>query len=588
MPKASIGELLASSPLMRPASRDQSPNAARERMVFRDEDKLKGRIDKGANATRMRSGALGGRLSKLIVERGGSGARAKIQPAKFAADARQRVVVVVSYKGHGSGGGAVGRLVAHGKYLERDGAGPGGEKGQFYDRGEDKVDAYPRLSEWGEDDPRHFRLMLAPESGARIEDLKDFTRATMARMERDLGMPLQWVAVNHHNTDNPHVHVILRGRTSHGREVILPRAYVGRGLRHAARDVATEMLGKRGREDERLALERETRGLGRNRLDQLLEAEITPGQAVRIQAIGRRHDPVLRAAMRERVRRLSLSGLTREEGRGRFVFAHDWVERLTERGQSVPITSRLARSIEGRRIQLYAQRMGELFGEVVELGRRGDREAKAYAIVRDRTRGPIFVNVRSRDIEGLEVGGVVEVQPVAHPGRGHRARLRIASAKPLQSQIEARAVTDLDRELACGAHEGSRGFALGPAKLQALEARIAWHVREGTGQCDLIGRFSFNPGALAGLRREEFDAAQLGLAQTTGKRVLDLNDGMERTWVVRGLQTLHQGRVALLERNDAVAVLVLQRRQHLTPGKAYSISMSNGKAKVSPSLGLER
>ncbi len=557
-------------------------------MVFRDEDKLKGRTERGANATRMRSGTLGSRLSKLSVERGGGSVRTKTQPAKFAADTRQRVVVVISYKGHGGGGGAAGRLLAHGKYLERDGAGPDGEKGQFYDRSEDKVDAYPRLNVWGESDPRHFRLMLAPESGARIEDLKDFTRATMARMERDLGMPLQWVAVNHHNTDNPHVHVILRGRTSYGREVILPRDYVGRGLRHAARDVATEMLGKRGREDERLALEREARALGRTRLDQLLEAEIIPGEAVRIQAIGRRHDPVLRAALRERVRRLSLSGLTREEGRGRFVFAHDWVERLTERGQSVHITRRLARSVEGRRIQLYAPRMGELFGEVLEIGRRGDRETKAYAIVRDEARRPIFVNVHSRDLEGLEIGGMVEVQPLAHSGRGARARLRIVYAKSLQSQIEARAVTELDRQLAHAMHEISHASSVNPQKRQAFEARIKWHEREGTGQRDLTGFFAFRPGALASLRKEEFSTAQLELAQATGKRAIDLNDGMERTSVVRGLQFLHQGRVALLERNDSVAVLLLQRRQRLMPGKAYSVSVTNGKAKASPSLGLER
>src|SRR5262249_14434963 len=158
--------------------------------------------------------------------------------------------------------------------------------------------------EWANADPRHFRLMLSPESGARMGDMKDFTRATMARMERDLGAELEWVAVDHHNTDDPHVHVILRGRRRDGVELIITPDYVKRGLRSAARDVATEILGPRGPEDERLSLDRETRAPRHTRLDKILEAEIQPGRVVRIQAVGRTHQPVLRAALRNRVREL--------------------------------------------------------------------------------------------------------------------------------------------------------------------------------------------------------------------------------------------------------------------------------------------
>jgi type IV secretory pathway VirD2 relaxase len=37
-------------------------------------------------------------------------------------------------------------------------------------------------------------------------------------MERDLGTPLQWVAIDHYNTDNPHVHLLVRGRDTTGRD----------------------------------------------------------------------------------------------------------------------------------------------------------------------------------------------------------------------------------------------------------------------------------------------------------------------------------------------------------------------------------
>ena len=344
MAKASLSERLKTSALVRPSEVMHNIAAVRDMAVFRDEDGLTGKVHKtGASSGRARSGALGGQLSKLLSgRRPGGRFRASGANAAFAQDPRQRVVVTVFYQGHGGSG--AGKLIAHGKYLERDGAGPEGEPGQFYDHEQDRVEAGPRLAEWADKDKRHMRLMLAPESGARIEDMKDFTRATMAQMERDLGAPLDWVAVDHHNTDNPHVHVILRGRRRDGPDLIIPRDYATWGLRHAAREVATQMLGDRGRDDERLALERETRAERSTRLDQLLAAELKPGKTYRIQSIGRGLEPTLRAALRNRVRELTRMGLGREEKRDRFRLDHDWAARLEAIGKGIDLRRRLGRT----------------------------------------------------------------------------------------------------------------------------------------------------------------------------------------------------------------------------------------------------
>ena len=32
----------------------------------------------------------------------------------------------------------------------------------------------------------------------------------MAQVDRDLGRRLDWAAVNHHDTDNPHAHIVMR------------------------------------------------------------------------------------------------------------------------------------------------------------------------------------------------------------------------------------------------------------------------------------------------------------------------------------------------------------------------------------------
>ena len=61
-----------------------------------------------------------------------------------------------------------------------------------------------------------------------MADLRAFTRELMADVERDLGTRLDWVAVDHWNTDNPHVHVLVRGRADDGQDLVISRDYISR------------------------------------------------------------------------------------------------------------------------------------------------------------------------------------------------------------------------------------------------------------------------------------------------------------------------------------------------------------------------
>ena len=589
MAKASLSERLKTSALVRPSEVMHNIAAVRDMAVFRDEDGLVGKVHKTrALSGRARSGALGGQLSKLLSgRRPGGRFRAKGANAAFAQDGRQRVVVTVFYQGHGGSG--AGKLIAHGRYLERDGAGPEGEPGQFYDHEQDRVEAGPRLAQWADEDKRHMRLMLAPESGARIEDLKDFTRATMAQMERDLGMPLEWVAVDHHNTDNPHVHVILRGRRRDGPDLIIPRDYATWGLRHAAREVATQMLGDRGRDDERLALERETRAERTTRLDQLLAAELKPGKTYRIQAIGRGLEPTLRAALRNRVRELARMGLGQEEKRDRFRLDHDWAVRLEEIGKGIDLRRRLGRELEpGQgRLKLYDRTMGRVVGPVLEAGRRGET-GKGYVIVLDGMKRPVLANVREREGVGLQPGAIVAIEPKVHEGMGTRVKIDRLSEMPLATQVEAPAETELDREIVRQLAGEAPRLPNTREVRNAITERIGWHQREGNGGRDLTGRFEFNQGALDRLRTSELSRAEDALTRTTGKRAINIADGLEREWRVRGFVQLHQGRFAMLERTDGVALARMTRALSLKQGNTYSLSITNGKVKATPSLGLDR
>ena len=108
-----------------------------------------------------------------------------------------------------------------------------------------------------EDDRHHFRFIVSPEDASDMEDLKRFTRELMAQAEKDLGTKLEWVAVDHWNTDNPHVHVIVRGRADDGRDLVIDRDYIKSGMRDRAQDLITQELGPRTDLDISRALSRQ-------------------------------------------------------------------------------------------------------------------------------------------------------------------------------------------------------------------------------------------------------------------------------------------------------------------------------------------
>ena len=130
------------------------------------------------------------------------------------------------------------------RYLGRESASADGKHGVFYDAAREGVDAKQEAVQWAQD-RHHFRLIVSPERGGDIPDMTSYIREVMRRVERDLDTKLQWIAVNHHNTDNPHAHVLLRGKQPDGADLVIPRQYISYGIRDRASDVATELLGER-------------------------------------------------------------------------------------------------------------------------------------------------------------------------------------------------------------------------------------------------------------------------------------------------------------------------------------------------------
>ena len=139
------------------------------------------------------------------------------------------------------------------------------------DRSSDGIDDRA-FAERCEDDRHHFRFIVSPEDAGKINDLCAFTRDLMGKAERDLGTELDWVAVDHWNTGNPHVHVLVRGRTDDGKDLVISRNYISGGIRAQAEQLVELELGPRTEREIAAELNAEVKAERWTGLDRALRA----------------------------------------------------------------------------------------------------------------------------------------------------------------------------------------------------------------------------------------------------------------------------------------------------------------------------
>jgi len=297
----------------------------------------------------------------------------------FRLDVRQRVIVKALVSRHmGRGLERAAALAKHLVYLRRDGAGVEGVRPAFCDRERDGVEASTETEGWSED-RHHFRFIISPEHGDRISDLKGYVRDVMGRVSADLGEPgLRWIATCHYDTDRPHAHVLVRGRRGDGRDLVIPRDYIGYGFRGRAQEVAQERLGDLSRIDAERRVWKETEAARFTGLDRRLLAAMDADRTVPDGVGG--HD-AWAALTRGRLRHLEGLGLARRSGR-RFQLSEGMEARLKRLQASRDIIRTLnQRRLEGARgvRQLEGQAIA---GEVVKSGFHDELGAIPFVIVR--------------------------------------------------------------------------------------------------------------------------------------------------------------------------------------------------------------
>lgn len=199
------------------------------------------------------------------------------------------VVVKARFAAHGIE--RVSQLRAEVKYLARAGsardrgeAGPdarGGERHlqssdgdelSFYNARETGLDAQAMTAGWAVD-ARHLRLIIAADDGEALGDLRPMVREIMARLEVKLATRLDWLAVDHWDTSGPHTHVLVRGRTAKGRDLVVPWGVITHELREHAEEIVTRVLGPPDPVDLKREEAREVNRRGLTALDRQLVAD---------------------------------------------------------------------------------------------------------------------------------------------------------------------------------------------------------------------------------------------------------------------------------------------------------------------------
>ncbi len=320
-----------------------------------------------------RNFALGDRAGALRAAQNRSG-------RAFRLDVRQRVIVKAMVSRHlGKGAARTAALAGHVVYLGRQGAGVEGDRAEFFDREIDSLDARAAVRTWG-GDRHHFRLIISPENGEQIRDLRDYVRDVMGRVGADLGQPkLAWIATCHYDTDQPHAHVLVRGRRSDGRDLVIPRGYIGYGLRARAQEAAQERLGDLSRMDAERRVWKETQADRFTALDRRLLAAVDEEGRVDDGVGGTDAWSALR---RGRLRTLEGLGLAKREGR-RFRLRPDMEGTLRE----LEVRRDIIRTLNQRRLEsgrvAQIARPGRLSGEVVKAGVHDELGVRRFVVVRD-------------------------------------------------------------------------------------------------------------------------------------------------------------------------------------------------------------
>ncbi|WP_234051901.1 MULTISPECIES: VirD2 family relaxase/mobilization nuclease [unclassified Xanthobacter] len=445
-------------------------------------------------------------------------------------------------------------LAAHLSYLRREGVTRDGEKAVLFGPETDDVDGRS-FAEQCQDDRHHFRFIVSPEDAADMADLKSFTRDLMGQMETDLGTKLDWAAVDHWNTDNPHVHVILRGRADDGQDLVIARDYIKEGMRARAADLVTQELGPRTDLDICRNLDRQVEAERWTQLDRQLVRDGHDAGVIDMAPDPNGRPDEFHALKVGRLRKLETLGLAEQVGPGQWFIDGRAEATLRELGERGDIIKRMHRALTERGIErgsasyvLAAESLdAPIIGRLVDRGLDDELKGTAYAVVDGVDGRTHHIKLPNLDAAGDSTpGSIVELRRFDDAQGQRRVAIAVRSDLDIDRQITASGATWLDRQNIAREPAALSEGGFGAEVRQALDRRADHLVGQGFGERH-GQRVTFTRNLIDTLRRRELEALSERLSAETGQPFNRAASGEFVAGSYRQRFTLASGRFAMLD-----------------------------------------
>ncbi len=524
---------------------------------------------------------LGRRTSGRGTGHLGRGKRAALQQRRSAF--QRRVIIKARVVRHKGTRFRSAPLARHITYLERDGVTRDGSDGQIFDAGSDQADG-DAFAGRCEDDRHHFRFIVSPEDANEMGDLRAFTREMMEDMATDLDTKLDWVAVDHWNTDNPHIHVLVRGVASDGKDLVIDRSYISEGLRARAEQRVTVELGPRSEHDILNALRREVDTERWTSLDRKLQRQRDDLGVVDLRPEASRQPRNLSLQI-GRAQVLEQMGLAERVGSASWTLAPDLEPTLRTLGDRGDIIKTMHRAMTGRGLTIDSERFAlhgraddeRVIGRLVERGLHDELTGEAYAII-DGTDGRTH-HLRFPDIEQTSdaaSGAIIETSSWTGRKGRQQVSLLVRSDLSVEAQIHARGATWLDRQLMSPRPEALSG-RFGAEVSDALEQRTEVLIEEGLAKRQ-GQRIVFARNVLDTLRERELAESGEALASRYGGVVQPSSPGDYVAGVYRERVTLASGRFAMIDNGMGFQLVPWRQdlERHLGQGVTGRINQRGG------------
>jgi type IV secretory pathway VirD2 relaxase len=406
---------------------------------------------------------------------------------------------------------------------------------------------------------RHqFRLIVSPEDGAQLHDLKPFIRDFMAQVERDLETKLDWVAVDHHNTGQPHTHIVIRGKDNRGDDLIITKDYMSHGLRMRAREFLTLELGPEIEHDMTLKLAREVNAERFTRLDRALLKHTDRGYLVI--SVMPPEDRATHASHMGRLKKLQSLGLVEEKQTGVWQIAPDIETKLKSIGQRGDIIKTMHRAMRETGIDRPAGSFAmfdttkpnnRIVGRVAGLGLTDEINDRHYIVV-DSVDGKVHYadvgHLRPEFVPDKGMIVVIENKAVEDSDK-QRTRLRILSYLNLEKLVDAEGATWFDRELHGKSQEKLAQQGFGSEVVAAVARRRQWLVTQGLGTINSANMFQPQPEMLEQLRQRDLRQASQILSTELGLTHAHLIEGEKISGTFNRSVNLASGKYAVIQKS---------------------------------------